>query len=99
VRAALKNLKQEFNDNSQNLRRILAQQMRSTISRLYDELDNSLSDVPITTNFLKAEIANVEVEYIDMLDSIEKRATEADFGIYYAVDGQVRKNQLPNHIR
>lgn len=65
--------------------------MRTTLSRVYDELDNNLSEVPITTNFLKAEIANVEVTYTEMLDSIEKRAAEADLGIADAVNGQVSK--------
>lgn len=69
----------------------MAQQMRTTLNRVYDELDNNLSEVPITTNFLKAEIANVEVTYTEMLDSIEKRATEADLGIASAVNGQVSK--------
>lgn len=69
----------------------MAQQMRTTLSRVYDELDNNLSEVPITTNFLKAEIANVEVTYTEMLDSIEKRAAEADLGIADAVNGQVSK--------
>lgn len=91
MRDAFRNLKQEFEDNSQNLRQILAQQMRTTLSRVYDELDNNLSEVPITTNFLKAEIANVEVTYTEMLDSIEKRAAEADLGIAAAVNGQVSK--------
>lgn len=65
--------------------------MRTTINMLYDELDTNLSELPITTNLLKAEIANVEVTYTEMLNSIEKHATEADLGIYYAVDGQVRQ--------
>jgi hypothetical protein len=59
--------------------------MRTTINSAYD-----LSELPNTTSVLKVEIANVDYTYTEMLNSIEKRATEADFGIYYAVDGQVR---------
>jgi hypothetical protein len=89
VRVALRNLRQEFTENSKSLRQLLAQQMRTTINSAYDELDNNLSELPNTTSVLKVEIANVDYTYTEMLNSIEKRATEADFGIYYAVDGQV----------
>jgi len=89
VRQAFRAFRNEFQENAGELRPIYAQQMRQTLSRVHDQLDNDLNQVPITTNFLKAEIANADVVYKKMWDSMELRLGEADGAITDAINGQV----------
>jgi len=64
--------------------------LRQTLNRVHDQLDNDLNQVPITTNLLRAELANADVVFKNLFDAMEQHATEADWAIYFAVDGQVR---------
>ncbi|CAB3367852.1 Hypothetical predicted protein [Cloeon dipterum] len=88
VRLAFRAFREDFQSNSNDLRLILNQQLRNALSNVYDQLDNDLAQVPQTTNTLKAHVANHELTYNGMWDSIYNRTAEADAAITTCINGQ-----------
>ncbi|XP_059480395.1 uncharacterized protein LOC132199584 [Neocloeon triangulifer] len=88
VRQAFRAFRDEYNTNSRDQRQILAQQLRTTLSRINDQLDVDLNQVPSTTNLLRAEIANHDLAYNALWDSVYLRTGEAKTAIDNAVNGQ-----------
>jgi hypothetical protein len=80
----------DFDTNSENLRPILAQQMRITLNNVHGQLDSDLNQVPITTNILKAEIGNVDITYDEMWNANFQNAFAIDTAITNAVNEQVQ---------
>ncbi|XP_059480394.1 uncharacterized protein LOC132199583 [Neocloeon triangulifer] len=88
VREAFKVFRDEYDGNSQDQRQLLAQRLRTTLSRINDQLDIDLNQVPSTTNLLRAEIADHDGVYNALWDSVYLRTGEAKTAIDNAVNGQ-----------